>query len=55
MTFKGKTATVLFFFPSVDTPGCTKEASAFSEALTQFGGARVIGISGGNTEKYQDW
>ena len=38
---------VLFFFPKADTPGCTKEACAFQEALPQLGsiGLDVIGVS----------
>jgi len=38
---------VLYFYPKADTPGCTKEACAFQEALTQFGalGVEVIGVS----------
>ncbi|XDZ65000.1 thioredoxin-dependent thiol peroxidase [Alphaproteobacteria bacterium LSUCC0684] len=38
---------VVFFFPKADTPGCTKEAIAFSQLKSEFdaAGARVIGIS----------
>jgi peroxiredoxin Q/BCP len=38
---------VLYFYPKADTPGCTKEACAFQEALPQFGAAdiTVIGVS----------
>ncbi|MEL6886595.1 MAG: peroxiredoxin [Pseudomonadota bacterium] len=38
---------VLYFYPRDDTPGCTKEAIAFSEYLDQFAaaGARVFGVS----------
>ena len=38
---------VLYFYPKADTPGCTKEACAFQEALPQFGktGLEVIGVS----------
>ncbi|KAJ1622406.1 alkyl hydroperoxide reductase/ thiol specific antioxidant/ Mal allergen [Pavlovales sp. CCMP2436] len=54
-TFIGRKPTVLFFFPSVDSPGCTKEAIAFSQSLKEFGSAQVVGISGGQTDKYQDW
>ena len=38
---------VLYFFPKADTPGCTKEACAFQEALPQLGhiGLDVIGVS----------
>ena len=28
---------VLYFYPKADTPGCTKEACAFQEALPQLG------------------
>src|ERR1043165_7462610 len=38
---------LLYFYPKADTPGCTKEASAFQEALPQLGkvGIDVIGVS----------
>jgi peroxiredoxin Q/BCP len=38
---------VLYFYPRADTPGCTKEACAFQEALPQLGklGLNVIGVS----------
>ncbi|MFT8471642.1 thioredoxin-dependent thiol peroxidase [Acetobacter persici] len=38
---------VLYFYPKADTPGCTKEACGFSEALGQFEGAglTIIGVS----------
>ena len=38
---------VLYFYPKDDTPGCTKEACGFNEALPDFGKAKaeVIGIS----------
>ena len=38
---------VLYFYPKDDTPGCTKEAIGFSEALAEFeaAGAAVIGVS----------
>jgi peroxiredoxin Q/BCP len=38
---------VLYFYPKADTPGCTKEACAFQEALPQLGGIGldVIGVS----------
>jgi peroxiredoxin Q/BCP len=45
-SLKGKPF-VLYFYPKADTPGCTKEACAFQEALPQLGniGIEVIGIS----------
>lgn len=38
---------VLYFYPKADTPGCTREACAFQEALPQLGklGLTVIGVS----------
>jgi thioredoxin-dependent peroxiredoxin len=38
---------VLYFYPKADTPGCTKEACAFQEALPALGklGIDVIGVS----------
>ncbi|OUI87646.1 thioredoxin-dependent thiol peroxidase [Acetobacter tropicalis] len=44
--FKGKPF-VLYFYPKADTPGCTKEACGFNEALKAFEGAglTVIGVS----------
>jgi peroxiredoxin Q/BCP len=38
---------VLYFYPRADTPGCTKEACAFQEALPQLAhiGIEVIGVS----------
>ena len=38
---------VLYFYPKADTPGCTKEACAFQEALPQLGhiDLDVIGVS----------
>ena len=38
---------VLYFYPKADTPGCTKEAQAFEEALPEMSavGLDVIGVS----------
>ena len=38
---------VVYFYPKADTPGCTKEACGFNEALPELSGigATVIGIS----------
>lgn len=38
---------LLYFYPKADTPGCTREACAFQEALPQLGriGLAVIGVS----------
>src|SRR5690349_14600064 len=44
--FAGKTL-VLYFYPKDDTPGCTREAIGFSEALAKFkkAGAAAVGVS----------
>jgi thioredoxin-dependent peroxiredoxin len=34
--FAGKKRVVLYFYPKDDTPGCTKEACSFRDALPQF-------------------
>lgn len=38
---------ILYFYPKDDTPGCTKEACAFRDALPDFkkGRAAVLGVS----------
>ena len=38
---------VLYFYPRDDTPGCTREAQEFTEALPEFAAARVeiVGVS----------
>ena len=43
----GSGATVVFFYPKADTPGCTNEAKDFSALIDAFAaaGARVIGVS----------
>lgn len=40
-------ATVVFFYPKADTPGCTNEAKDFSALIDDFAaaGARVVGVS----------
>lgn len=46
---------VLYFYPRDDTPGCTKEAIAFSEHLQAFAdaGAQVFGISKDTVAKHE--
>ncbi len=36
---------IVFFYPKDDTPGCTVEACGLNEALPDFNGARVFGVS----------
>jgi peroxiredoxin Q/BCP len=44
--FRGRKL-VLYFYPKADTPGCTKEAIAFSGLATEFAkaGAAIVGVS----------
>lgn len=44
--FKGRPV-VLYFYPKDDTPGCTKEACAFRDRLSEIEGlgAVVLGVS----------
>jgi peroxiredoxin Q/BCP len=39
---------VLYFYPRDDTPGCTKEAQAFRDAMDDFAaaGVSIVGVSG---------
>ena len=45
-SLKGRNV-VLYFYPKDDTPGCTKEACGFQEALPDFSGidAEIVGVS----------
>jgi peroxiredoxin Q/BCP len=45
---------VLYFYPKDDTPGCTKEACGFRDALTdlQEMGVEVLGVSPDSTESH---
>ena len=51
---KGKKV-VLYFYPKDDTPGCTKEASAFRDEFPKFGGlnAVILGVSPDSAESHQ--
>jgi peroxiredoxin Q/BCP len=44
--FKGRNL-VLYFYPRADTPGCTKEAVAFSRLRSEFAktGTAILGVS----------
>ncbi len=48
------TAVVLYFYPRDDTPGCTKEAIAFTGLIGAFraAGATVIGVSKDTVAKH---
>jgi peroxiredoxin Q/BCP len=52
--FKGKNV-VVYFYPKDDTPGCTKEAIAFTEQAKDFEAANtvIIGISKDTVAKHE--
>ncbi|WP_437722477.1 peroxiredoxin [Sorangium sp. So ce861] len=52
--FPGKTV-VLYFYPKDDTPGCTREAQAFSAGLDAFAeaGAVVLGVSRDSVDRHR--
>lgn len=57
--FAGKKTVVLYFYPKADTPGCTKEACGFRDALADYDKAKVavLAISPdpvGDVQKFAD-
>ena len=44
----------LYFYPRDDTPGCTREAQEFTEALAEFAraGAEIVGVSKDTAAKH---
>jgi peroxiredoxin Q/BCP len=53
-SYKGRRV-VVYFYPRDDTPGCTKEACQFNDALSQFAtlDADVVGISRDGADSHQ--
>ena len=53
-SLKGRNV-VLYFYPKDDTPGCTKEACGFQEALPDFSkiDAAIVGVSKDSIERHQ--
>lgn len=49
---KGKSWTVLYFYPKADTPGCTKQACAFRDSLDSIRklNAQIFGVSTDSVE-----
>ena len=45
---------MLYFYPRDDTPGCTREAQEFTEALGEFAraGAEIVGVSKDTAAKH---
>ena len=52
--FKGKKV-VLYFYPKDDTPGCTKEACAFRDGISEIRrqGAVVLGVSTDSVDSHK--
>ena len=52
--FRGKTV-VLYFYPRDNTPGCSRQASAFAQAFADFQAldAVVLGVSKDSTASHQ--
>jgi peroxiredoxin Q/BCP len=52
--FKGKKNVVLFFYVKDNTPGCTREARAFRDAMAAFEGksTAVLGVSTNGAESH---
>jgi peroxiredoxin Q/BCP len=48
---------VLYFYPKDDTPGCTKEACGFQDALPNFSkiDAEIIGVSKDSPTRHQNF
>lgn len=53
---KGQKA-VIYFYPKDDTPGCTKEAIAFTKFKPAFeaAGAKIVGISADPSQKHDSF
>lgn len=52
--FRGKAPVVLYFYPRDHTPGCTREACSFRDAMDQFRqhGITVLGVSCDSVESH---
>lgn len=53
--YRGKQPVVLYFYPKDETAGCTKEACAFRDNLSDFkkAGVEVLGVSVDSIESHQ--
>ena len=53
--FTGKQPLVIYFYPKDETPGCTKEACTFRDAIKDFEqlNAKVIGISADSVKSHK--
>ena len=50
-------AVVLYFYPRDDTPGCTREAQEFTQALPEFAraGAEIVGVSKDSAARHESF
>ena len=46
---------LLYFYPRDNTPGCTREASDFTRAVHDLGGAAIIGVSPDSIEAHRQF
>jgi thioredoxin-dependent peroxiredoxin len=55
--YRGKNATVVYFYPKDETAGCTAEACKFRDDFEKFSdaGAVVFGISDDSSESHRDF
>ena len=55
-SLKGRTV-VLYFYPKDDTPGCTKEACGFQEAMQDFDrvDAEIVGVSRDSVARHKNF
>jgi peroxiredoxin Q/BCP len=55
-SLKGRNV-VLYFYPKDDTPGCTKEACGFQDALPNFSkiDAEIVGVSKDSPTRHQNF
>ncbi|MEM9683666.1 MAG: peroxiredoxin, partial [Pseudomonadota bacterium] len=55
-SLKGKNV-VLYFYPKDNTPGCTKEACGFQEALPDFSkvNATIVGVSKDSVKRHENF
>lgn len=55
LSYRGKKNVVLYFYPKDSTPGCTKEACAFRDALSNIAktGTVILGVSLDSEKSHQ--
>ena len=55
--FRGKKSIVLYFYPKDDTPGCTKQACSFRDAMSEYQNKDVVvlGVSVDDEASHQQF